>query len=513
VANRPRWARSAGAGAHGQESLRGGRGAGVGAILGLLAEPEEERLRRAGASARSANLDLEGATWDSAPGKMAKEERTKKAPRSKQAPPAGISAVAVEGYKSLRQRTEVAIRPLTLLAGANSSGKSSVMQAPLLLKQTLETPYDPGALLLDGPHVRFTAAEQLLSRSGKRRMSEGFAVAVVVSGGGEVTVRFKRQPGMGFNLVEMSTTWPGEPSFTLPAGASSDEIRGSLRGSRDEQISTLFQSFSVVRDRCFLDVRAESERTGVAGIVMGPAPQVITALRGILHVPALRGNPTRTYKTSAVGGVFPGTFELYVASIIHHWQVTKDIRQKQLGAALEKLGLTWKVETSRIDDTQVELRVGRLRRGGRGEARDLVSIADVGFGLSQCLPVVVALLTARPGQLVYLEEPEIHLHPRAQVALAQILADAANRGVRVVAETHSSLLLLGVQSLVAEGVLSPDHLALHWFSQTEDGATEVRSAELDDAGAFGDWPEDFAEVALDAQSRYLDAAEARLAGR
>jgi predicted ATPase len=236
-------------------------------------------------------------------------------------------------------------------------------------------------------------------------------------------------------------------------------------------------------------------------------------LRSIIHVPALRGNPTRTYKTSAVGGQFPGTFEPYVASIVNHWQTTKDVRLKQLGSALEKLGLTWKVEASRLDDTQVELRVGRLRKGGRGAARDLVSIADVGFGLSQCLPVVVALLAARPGQLVYLEEPEIHLHPRAQVALAQLLADAANRGVRVVAETHSSHLLHGAQSLVAEGALSPDLVALHWFSQTNDGTTEVRSAELDEAGAFGDWPEDFDTVALDAQSRYLDAAEARLAKR
>ncbi|KYF47515.1 hypothetical protein BE04_42500 [Sorangium cellulosum] len=450
---------------------------------------------------------------------MAKEERTKKiSPRSKPAPPAtGISAVAVEGYKSLRQRTEVAIRPLTLLAGANCSGKSSVMQAPLLLKQTREAPYDPGALLLDGPHVRFTAAEQLLSRSGKRRMSDGFAVTMAVIGGVEVTVRFKRLPGMGFDLVEMSSTRPGEPPFTVRAGASRDEILGSLPGGGGEQAATSFHRISVVRDRCFLTVRAEGKRTGplapVAGTVMGPPRWIDTALLGIIHVPALRGNPTRTYKTSAVGGVFPGTFEPYVASIIHHWQITKDIRQKQLGAALERLGLTWKVETSRIDDTQVELRVGRLRRGGRGGARDLVSIADVGFGLSQCLPVVVALLIARPGQLVYLEEPEIHLHPRAQVALAQILADAASRGVRVVAETHSSLLLLGVQSLVAEGALSPDRVALHWFSQNEDGDTEVRSADLDDAGAFGDWPEDFDEVALAAQSRYLDAAEARMARR
>src|SRR5689334_18292540 len=88
----------------------------------------------------------------------------------------GISAIGVEGYKSLRTRTEIAIRPLTLLAGANSSGKSSIMQGPLLLKQTLEAPYDPGALLLDGSHVRFTSAEQLLSRSGKKVLTNTLGI-------------------------------------------------------------------------------------------------------------------------------------------------------------------------------------------------------------------------------------------------------------------------------------------------------------------------------------------------
>jgi predicted ATPase len=188
-----------------------------------------------------------------------------------------------------------------------------------------------------------------------------------------------------------------------------------------------------------------------------------------------------------------------------------DRRLKQLGLALQRLGLNWTIEAFPVDDTRVELRVGRLKQKSTAGARDMVSIADVGFGVRQCLPVLVALLTARPGQLVYIEEPEIHLHPRAQVALAETLADAANRGVRVVIETHSSLLLLGVQALVAEGALPPERVALHWFSLTKDGATEVRSADLDEAGAFGDWPEDFAEVTLDAQARYLDAAEKRLA--
>jgi predicted ATPase len=156
------------------------------------------------------------------------------------------------------------------------------------------------------------------------------------------------------------------------------------------------------------------------------------------------------------------------------------------------------------------LQVARLPQGAKGKASDMVSIADVGFGVSQTLPVVVALREAKPGQLVYLEQPEIHLHPRAQTAMAKVLADAARRGVHIVAETHSALLILGVQTLVAEGKLAPELVKLHWFERRE-GVTKVRSADLDEAGSFGDWPEDFADIVLEAQSKYLDAVEARAA--
>ena len=155
----------------------------------------------------------------------------------------------------------------------------------------------------------------------------------------------------------------------------------------------------------------------------------------------------------------------------------------------------------------MELQVGRLPRAARGGARDLVSIADVGFGVSTTLPILVALLAAQPGQIVYIEQPEIHLHPRAQTALAAILARAAKRGVRVIAETHSAQLLLGVQTLVAEGELPPELVSLNWFNRNKQGFTTVDKADLDRAGAFGEWPVDFGEVMLESESRYLDAAE------
>src|SRR5207248_11135853 len=88
-------------------------------------------------------------------------------PRARKREPAvpALSRITVAGFKSIGPERSIDIRPLTLLAGANSSGKSSIMQPLLLLKQTLEAPYDPGALLLDGPTVSFTSAAQFLARS------------------------------------------------------------------------------------------------------------------------------------------------------------------------------------------------------------------------------------------------------------------------------------------------------------------------------------------------------------
>src|SRR5208282_2124086 len=84
----------------------------------------------------------------------------------------GFTQVSVRGYKSIAHRQSIDIRPLTILAGANSSGKSSIVQPLLLLKQTLEASYDPGALLLDGPNVRFTSGDQFLSRIGKGKCQD-----------------------------------------------------------------------------------------------------------------------------------------------------------------------------------------------------------------------------------------------------------------------------------------------------------------------------------------------------
>ncbi|HST21704.1 MAG TPA: AAA family ATPase [Blastocatellia bacterium] len=445
---------------------------------------------------------------------------SKKANGNKQAPTSsqrGITQITVSGFKSISDEQSIEIKPLTILAGANSSGKSSIMQPLLLLKQTLEATYDPGPLLINGPNVQFTSMDQLLSSVKDGQRTRNFSVGIGIGTQATlslVMIHFKKSSPKGFDIqsMEISLSRKGKTA-SFHIGMTRKEIISNCRklfesGSLMISILKDTKDLEIIRQRSFLTLNSTKYGITHAGTFL--LYLIEPYISQVVHLPGLRGNPERSFPITAVSSNFPGTFQEYCASIIAKWQNEKNhSKLKQLSKYLERLGLTWKVTAKRINDAQVELQVGRLPHAAKGGARDLVNIADVGFGVSQTLPVLVALLVAEPGQLVYIEEPEIHLHPRAQSAMAQILADAAKRGVRVVIETHSQLLLLGIQTLVAEGKLSPELVKLHWFKRRNDGGTEISSTDLDEAGAFGDWPEDFAEVSLEAESRYLDAAESQ----
>lgn len=446
---------------------------------------------------------------------MVRKRKAKTPTRKAQEKSEAITQIAVAGYKSLSSRQAIEIREITVLAGANSSGKSSIMQPLLLLKQTLEAGYDPGPLLLEGPNVRFTSAVQFLSRRNAIEHGSSFAVEMLLSSNRKLDLTFRKVNEQPIAIESLSYSG-SSGKLTLRPDMKSSEIRSILPEPFGEMIVTLEKvekgnlKCVIKRNRCFLDIRFESSRNGGTSLPLGISPLGAHdhQIRGIIHLPGLRGNPERTYPVTAVGPQFPGTFEKYTASVIAQWQANgQEMKLDEVNEDLSRLGLTWKILAKRVTDTQVALEVGRLRGTTERGGHDMVSIADVGFGVSQSLPVVVALHAAQPGQLVFLEQPEIHLHPRAQHALAQIIGRAANRGVRVVVETHSALLLLGLQTLVGTGDLQAGKIALHWFQRAEDGHSYVESAHLDQNGTFGEWPEDFAGVLLDAENQFLSAAE------
>ncbi len=137
------------------------------------------------------------------PGKKGRNSRGSK-PTAKQKNSAeGITGISIRGYKSLAKERNIEIRPLTILAGANSSGKSSAIQPLLLLKQTLEATYDPGALLLLGPNVRFTDAHQLLSKMPGQPAADAFSINLRTEEG-ELGLLFRKPEKQPFELREMT---------------------------------------------------------------------------------------------------------------------------------------------------------------------------------------------------------------------------------------------------------------------------------------------------------------------
>jgi hypothetical protein len=427
-----------------------------------------------------------------------------------------VVQITVAGFKSISEEQSIEIRPLTILAGANSSGKSSIMQPLLLLKQTLELAYDAGPLHLNGPNVEFTSADQLLSRVGKRPSSDSFHVGMRLASGDRFQTVFRKEHKWGFRIEEMEvgaasrlfTFWPE----MTPAEIAGTGITKGMDFSSSAREGYGQGQLKILRDRCFIGPVWAAPGPDGNSFHQGlrPGARWEEIIPHLIHLPGLRGNPERMYPVTAVGPTYPGTFDKYTASLISKWAMESGTMLEDLTKELKLLGLTGGVTAVRPNDVEIELYVGRLPDVPPTRPEDRVNIADVGIGVSQTLPVLVALHAAPPGRLVYIEQPETHLHPRAQFALAQLLASAAKRGTRVVVETHSTLLLLGVQALVAEEKLEPAAVKLHWFQRKSDGRTVVTSADLDEAGRFGDWPEDFADVALQTQKEYLDAAEKRL---
>src|SRR5258708_23396910 len=137
-----------------------------------------------------------------------------------------ITRLSVTGFKSLRNEQTIQLKPLTILAGANSAGKSSIVKPILLFKQTLEATYDPGPLRLDGPNVGFSEASQLFF-SNKRQPKKSFEVSITLQDGQVFKVTFVKGEKQGVELSQFENQ-QGDGILTLSPNLSSEEVKKRL---------------------------------------------------------------------------------------------------------------------------------------------------------------------------------------------------------------------------------------------------------------------------------------------
>lgn len=119
---------------------------------------------------------------------------------------------------------------------------------------------------------------------------------------------------------------------------------------------------------------------------------------------------------------------------------------------------------------------------------------NIGFGLSYVAPIIVSLLKAKQGDLIILENPEAHLHPKGQRKMGELIAKACNGGVQVILETHSDHLLNGIRLAVKQNKISRNSIRLNYFYQSNENTklvhTKCSPAILND-GSLSDWPDGF----------------------
>ena len=138
-------------------------------------------------------------------------------------------------------------------------------------------------------------------------------------------------------------------------------------------------------------------------------------------------------------------------------------------------------------DLQQTARANGVTLGLRtSDAEEFHRPMHTGFGLTQTLPIVVAVLAARRGDVILIENPEVHLHPGAQSLIGRMLADVARAGVQVVVETHSDHVLNGVRRSVKAAVLSGEQVAIHFFRPRSDDEPSVLAPTMDDSGNIDD---------------------------
>ena len=160
---------------------------------------------------------------------------------------------------------------------------------------------------------------------------------------------------------------------------------------------------------------------------------------------------------------------------------------------LKEMGLIEEFRVKPISEQRQEYEVGVRTKG----SRDWVDLPDVGFGISQVLPVLVQCFYAPPDSIVFMEQPEIHLHPRAQSALADVMIDVINsrehgrnRDIQLIIETHSEHFLRRLQRRIAEKTGLQEKVSAYFANVSKAPAT-LEALKLDEFGNVLNWPEHF----------------------
>jgi hypothetical protein len=432
-----------------------------------------------------------------------------------------------QNFRGFESTGWVDVRPITIFVGSNNTGKSSLIAPLLLLKQTVRsrTPDVPlvsrGELANVGSFRDFVFRHELdRSVSFDLRMHshkpDGDEEPLGRYAPGELRTEFSAEQGNIvlnryqvydiFRRLYLSRKRTATGRYTLTGLTLPRAAAGNRRAAQSDAAARsehphhfLFRGMSVIEAQLEQSRHLESddrdEPTETAPgfdvsewareyyqVASTTSAMVNTLLRETSYLGPLREPLRRVYELSGDPPRDVGTRGEFAPELLYRNE--DQLSEFRHWLSVFGLGRSIRATPSREDAFSLYFPAG----GGRPS----VNLADVGFGASQILPMIVQGITAAEGQLLMMEQPEIHLNPRLQSRIADFLAFMASTDKGVIVETHSEHLLLRLRTLMASGEIDDDDVAIY-FVDREKGRSRVRPIPVRANGyiAPSDWPRGF----------------------
>lgn len=434
-----------------------------------------------------------------------------------------LTHLHIKNFKAWADTGGIRLAPLTVLFGTNSSGKSSLGHLLLALKQTVLSTDRKRALHLGDANSLIdlgTFADCLHGHDLALPLS--FSLRWRVPGGITVRnalVRSKQFAGdeieLGARLVASLNQQPETEKFRYRVISDGTKVLEVIHSRNKDGGDLASEPLRLVKapgrkwpaeppEKFYRFTDRTLLRYQNADFLADFALQTERVFSQFFYLGPLRKHPERVYQWSGDTPADVGMQgESAIAALLAATQEGRQLnrgqgRRKQrfdafIAGWLKELGVIADFSVKPVAKGRKEYEVLLRTHDGAPE----VKLTDVGFGVSQVLPALVQAFYAPANSVVWMEQPEIHLHPRVQSSLAdaficavQACEDGSPRGTQLIIESHSEHFLSRLQRRVAEGTIAKQDVAIY-FVNREGGMAHLEALRLNDDGEIENWPENF----------------------
>ena len=440
-----------------------------------------------------------------------------------------MNQVTVENYRCLREPQHARLAPLTLLVGDNSTGKTSFLA---LVRALWDTAFGDGLPdFKDDPYDLGSFDEIASSGGSPNGSTAAFTAGFRVPTPSASPRRTPNPPAFGFRAEFVKKASAPFPMTRRLEGAShwiessmrSDRHRlkfGNLRDGTDiasnhvqrlwrNQDGSSFMPLGIVPSALRYALFAERGRSQVPEADRKGLLRLSRSLRTNVRRPfasaPVRSRPRRSYDPAAPRRDSEGD---YVPMYLAHVLRTDRSRWQELKQAIDdfgrRAGLFEAIRVRQLgkhDGDPFQIQVQRLASEPTAHFHNLV---DVGYGVSQVLPIVTELFRSRGNQILLLQQPEVHLHPSAQAALGSLFCQAAAEGRQLIVETHSDHLIDRVRMDIRDSAtkLRPDDVSLLFFERRRFDV-RIHSLRFDDNGNLDGAPDGYRRFFMEETRRSI----------